>query len=155
LTIGSGRYVFFFIGVPRAHSGGQNSHSTRTSFWGAGHHYFGRWGKLIEGKRTRTPGDGRQEALAEYKKVAEHLHAGPTPAPQLELRVTVADLYNRFLTAKTRAVEASELSARSFIGCKAVNTRLASSFQDPAGEHGAVAWQSSDAGSISRDSSCS
>src|SRR5687768_12285634 len=75
--------------------------------------YFGKWARRVNGKLERVPGDGWKEALELYKVQADDLHAGRTP------RVTgdgliVADLCNRFLTAKLRKVEAGELTSRMF-----------------------------------------
>jgi integrase len=76
-------------------------------------HYFGRWAKRVNGKLVRIEGDGWKEALEEYKKVADDLHAGRTPRVQSG-GLTVADLCNRFLTAKQRQYEAGEITARMF-----------------------------------------
>jgi integrase len=76
-------------------------------------HYFGRWGKRVNGKLVRIDGDGWKEALEEYKKVADDLHAGRTPRVQSD-GLTVADLCNRFLTAKLRKRDAGELGLRMF-----------------------------------------
>jgi integrase len=76
-------------------------------------HYFGRWAKRVNGKLVRIDGDGWREALEEYKKVADDLHAGRTPRAQTD-GLTVADLCNRFLTAKLRKRESGELGLRMF-----------------------------------------
>lgn len=76
-------------------------------------HYFGRWAKRVNGKLVSIDGDGWKEALEEYKKVADDLHAGRTPRVQPD-GLTVADLCNRFLTAKMRKQEAGEIGARMF-----------------------------------------
>ncbi len=76
-------------------------------------HYFGRWANRVNGKLVRIKGDGWKEALEEYKKVADDLHAGRTPRVQSD-GLTVADLCNRFLTAKLRKREAGELGLRMF-----------------------------------------
>ena len=39
-------------------------------------HYFGRWGKVVNGSMTRIEGDGWQAALELYKAQADDLHAG-------------------------------------------------------------------------------
>src|SRR3954471_16727545 len=64
-------------------------------------HYFGRWARQVNGKLERIPGDGWEEALAQYKAQADALHAGRTPRMQAD-GLTVADLCNHFLTAKLR-----------------------------------------------------
>src|SRR5205807_6865882 len=76
-------------------------------------HYFGKWAKRVNGKLVRIEGDGWKEALEEYKAVADDLHAGRTPRVKGD-EATVADLCNRFLTAKTRALEAGEIGTRMF-----------------------------------------
>jgi hypothetical protein len=42
-------------------------------------YYFGKWGRRVDGKLTRVPGDGWKEALELYKAQADDLHAGRTP----------------------------------------------------------------------------
>ena len=76
-------------------------------------HYFGRWAKRVDGKLVRVEGDGWREALEEYKKVADDLHAGRTPRVQTD-GLTVTDLCNRFLTAKLRKRESGDLGLRMF-----------------------------------------
>jgi hypothetical protein len=71
-------------------------------------HYFGKWGRWVHGRLERIPGDGWEEALRLYKEKADDLHAGRTPRLTGD-GLTVRDLCNRFLTAKTRQVEAGEL----------------------------------------------
>lgn len=76
-------------------------------------HYFGKWGRRVNGKLVRLPGDGWEEALELYKAVADDLHAGKTPRASTD-GLTVADLCNRFLTAKLRKRDSSELGSRMF-----------------------------------------
>lgn len=38
-------------------------------------HYFGRWGRRVNGKLERLPGEGWKEALALYEVQADDLHA--------------------------------------------------------------------------------
>ena len=90
-------------------------------------HYFGRWAKRVNGKLVRIEGDGWKEALEEYKKVADALHAGRTPRVQSD-GLTVADLCNRFLTAKLRQREAGEISPRMFVEYKGTTDLLVSAF---------------------------
>src|SRR3954454_13850428 len=42
-------------------------------------HYFGNWARRADGRLQRVDGGGWKEALDEYKKVADDLHAGRTP----------------------------------------------------------------------------
>ncbi|KKM84518.1 hypothetical protein LCGC14_1298320 [marine sediment metagenome] len=87
-------------------------------------HYFGRWGRRLQGKLTRLPDpEYWQPALTIYQSQANDLHAGRTP------RVTgdalrLKDLYNRFLTAKKRKLEAGEITARTFGEYKATTDLL-------------------------------
>jgi integrase len=90
-------------------------------------HYFGRWAKREGGKLVRVEGDGWKEALDEYKAVADDLHAGRTPRVQGDA-LTVADLCNRFLTAKLRQREAGEIGVRMFGDYKAATDRLVAAF---------------------------
>jgi integrase len=76
---------------------------------------------------VRVEGDGWEDALKEYKAVADDLHAGQTPRVQGD-GLTVADLCNRFLTAKTRQLEAGELSLRSFGEYKQTTDMLVGAF---------------------------
>src|SRR3954471_6812543 len=57
-------------------------------------HYFGKWGRRVDGKLERIPGDGWEEALRQYKEVADDLHAGRTPRASKD-GLTVGDLCNR------------------------------------------------------------
>jgi integrase len=80
-------------------------------------HYFGRWGRVVDGKLVRIEGDDPdcwwKPALELYKEQADDLHAGRTPRVKSD-GLTVADLCNRFLTAKQRQWEAGEISSRMF-----------------------------------------
>jgi integrase len=76
-------------------------------------HYFGKWAKRVNGQLLRVEGDGWKEALEAYKAQADDLHAGRTPRVKTG-GLTVADLCNRFLTAKQRQYEAGEITARMF-----------------------------------------
>ena len=67
--------------------------------------YFGRWGRVVNGTMTRVEGDGWKQALELYKAQADDLHVGRTPRVKGDT-LTIADLCNRFLTAKQRALEA-------------------------------------------------
>src|SRR5437899_3285799 len=76
-------------------------------------HYFDNWKRRVNGKEVRVDGDGWEAALALYKAQADDLHAGRTPRTTTD-GLTVADLCNRFLTAKQRKYEAGELGARMY-----------------------------------------
>jgi integrase len=76
-------------------------------------HYFGRWACMVNGVLTRVEGDGWKEALEQYRRVADDLHAGRTPRVDSD-SLTVAELCNRFLTAKLRKLESGELGPRMF-----------------------------------------
>ncbi len=90
-------------------------------------HYFGRWGKVVKGSMTRIEGDGWQAALELYKAQADDLHAGRTPRIKGE-GLTVAELSNRFLTAKLRQREAGEVTGRTFDEYKATAVLLVAAF---------------------------
>jgi hypothetical protein len=91
-------------------------------------HYFGRWARRENGKLVSVEGDGWKEALELYKAQADDLHAGRTPRSKSEGGLTVAELCNRFLTAKLRKREAGELAPRSFLEYKQTTDLLVSSF---------------------------
>src|SRR5262249_26054735 len=90
-------------------------------------HHFGRWFKRLEGVPIRVDGNGWEAALAEYKQVADDLHAGRTPRVSAD-GLTVAALCNHFLTAKLRKREAGELGGRSFAEYKATYDLLVAAF---------------------------
>ncbi len=90
-------------------------------------HYFGAWATRVDGKLERVEGDGWEAALDEYKKVADDLHAGRTPRVTSD-GLTVADLCNRFLTAKTRKRSAGELGQQTFADYKIVTDLIVATF---------------------------
>jgi integrase len=90
-------------------------------------YYFGRWGRVVNGKMERIPGDGWQAALEEYQRVADDLHAGRTPRVNWDC-LTVAELCNRFLTAKLRKLEAGELGAQAFEDYRLTTDLIVSAF---------------------------
>jgi integrase len=90
-------------------------------------HYFGKWAHRVNGKLVRVPGDGWEDALARYKAVADDLHAGRTPRVTAD-GLTVANLCNRFLTAKHHQLAAGEVTPRTFAEYKATTDRLVARF---------------------------
>ena len=90
-------------------------------------HYFGKWGRRVNGVLERVEGDGWEEALKEYKAVADDLHAGRTPRVDRE-GLTVGDLCNRFLTAKLRKQDAGEIGRQTFADYKIVTDLLVATF---------------------------
>lgn len=92
-------------------------------------HYFGKWGRIRGGKMERIDGDGWQDALALYKAQASDLHAGRTPrARGGNAGLTIGELRGRFLTAKSRALDASEIVARTYREYRATADRLLAMF---------------------------
>lgn len=87
-------------------------------------YYFGRWGRVRNGKMERLPDDGWKEALELYKAQADDLHAGRKPRLGKSEDLTIKDLCNRFLTAKHRKLEASELSIRTYMEYRQTTDRL-------------------------------
>jgi hypothetical protein len=63
-------------------------------------HYFGRWGRMRDGKMERLPDDGWQEALKLFKAQWPDLKEGHKPRGVKDGQLTLAELCNRFLTAK-------------------------------------------------------
>lgn len=92
-------------------------------------HYFGNWGRRVDGKMQRVEGDGWQEALALYKAQADDLHAGRTPrAVSSREGLTVGVLREQFLTAKSRALDAGEIGTRTYREYRATADLLQSTF---------------------------
>jgi hypothetical protein len=90
-------------------------------------YYFGRWGRVVNGKMERVEGDGWNEALEQYQRVADDLHAGRTPRVNWDA-LTIGELCNRFLTAKLRKIEAGEMGGQAFYDYKLVTDMLVSAF---------------------------
>lgn len=99
-------------------------------------HYFGKWGHVVGGKLTRIQEDGCwADALKHYQAEAEDLHAGrrprgkrATPDAGEDDALTVADLCNRFLTAKVRKQDAGEMGSRMFCEYKQITDLLVATF---------------------------
>ena len=92
-------------------------------------HYFGRWGHIRNGKMERLPDDGWQQALELYKAQADDLHAGRTPRVKRTGEGTTLDLLRgRFLTAKSRALDAHEITPRTYFEYKATTNLLIEQF---------------------------
>jgi integrase len=90
-------------------------------------HYFGNWARHENGKLVRIDGDGWKEALELYKSQADDLHAGRTPRLKND-GLTLAELCNRFLTAKQRTLQSGELSHRTFAEYKQTTDKLIAQF---------------------------
>ncbi len=93
-------------------------------------HYFGRWGRIVHGNMEVLPDGGAwKEALAVYKAQADDLHAGRMPrVKKTGDGLTLAELSNRFLTAKLRQQHAGEITAATFHGYKQTTDLLISQF---------------------------
>jgi integrase len=76
-------------------------------------HYFGRWGRRVNSRIERIDDDGWRPAETLYNEQKADLHAGRTPRLKSD-ELTIAELANRFLTAKLRRMQAAELSPRTF-----------------------------------------
>jgi hypothetical protein len=81
----------------------------------------------VDGRLVRTPGDGWEGALALYKIKADDLHAGRTPGAKGD-GLTVADLCNRFLTAKLCKQGAGEMGGRMFTEYRKVTDLIVETF---------------------------
>jgi hypothetical protein len=90
-------------------------------------HYFGRWAKTVGGKLVRIEGDGWREALEAYRAVADVLHAGRTPRTKTD-GLTLAELCNRFLTAKLHKRNSGEPGLRMFADYREITDLLVSAF---------------------------
>jgi integrase len=91
-------------------------------------HYFGKWGVVRDGKLERLPYEpGWQAALAKYELERDALHSGRTPRSKRG-ELSIGDLRDRFLTAKSRALDASEITTRTYFEYKATVGRLIAQF---------------------------
>lgn len=88
-------------------------------------HYFGHWGKIVNGKMERLPNDGWQEALALYKASADTGFTERAPGKE---GLTVKDLCNQFLTSKKHLMDSGEISARTFKEYQGTTDRLIATF---------------------------
>jgi integrase len=92
-------------------------------------HASGRWAKKIRGRlvyfgKWADP----DAALTKYLTEADALHAGRSPSVDIAEGLTVRKLTGRFLTTKKRALEAGELSERSFHDYTTTCRRIEKSF---------------------------
>jgi len=91
-------------------------------------HYFGRWGKVVNGSMTRIQEDGCwQAALELYEQQREALYAGRTPRVPGDA-LTIKGLCDAFLTAKLRLVQSGEIAARTFSEYRGTTDRLVATF---------------------------
>ena len=102
-------------------------------------HYFGRWGRVVQGSMQRLPGDGAQEALKLWNAQKDDLLAGREPQVKSlddlnedgtlkNPALTLGRLGNRFLNEKLRKKTASELTQRSFLDYRATTDLLIAHF---------------------------
>src|SRR5262249_5016732 len=88
-------------------------------------HATGRWAKKIRGKlHYFGPWADPDGALAKYQEQADALHAGRTPRPDPEA-LTVYDLGKAFLAAKKEALDAGELSPRTWADYGSIMAKMA------------------------------
>lgn len=109
-----------------AHPSGNWAKKIRGDFF-----YFGRWGRIRNGKMERLPGDGWQEALELYKAQVDDLQAGRQPRPGKlgnDGELTIADICNKFLRYKLRRLESGEITPRTFAEYRATTDRLVAFF---------------------------
>ncbi len=100
-------------------------------------HYFGKWGRVVDGVLTRIQEDGCwAKALAMYEAQKNDLYAGRRPRGKRTAGgnegeadvLTVMELCNRFLTAKTRKKTTGELGLRSFVEYRQTTDMLIEAF---------------------------
>jgi hypothetical protein len=88
-------------------------------------HATGRWAKKIRGKLHYFGSwDNPNAALEKYLNERDDLYAGRKPRTSPE-GITVKDLLNRFLTAKTHLLETGEIVQRTFADYKQTCIRIA------------------------------
>jgi integrase len=87
-------------------------------------HPAGYWCKKIRGKiHYFGPWDDPDGALAKYLQQKDALHSGRTPRPDPET-LTVKGVANAFLNAKKKAVDAGELSLRTWMDYRSIMDKL-------------------------------
>jgi serine/threonine protein kinase/integrase len=91
-------------------------------------HYFGQWARRVAGELVRVDGDGWEDALREYNLHNEAIRLTGNKSQATGDALTVKDLCNEFLTAKTRRLEASELGKRSFDDYKVITDLMVVTF---------------------------
>lgn len=102
----------------------RNPHTGAFKLW-----YFGHWGRIRNGKMERLPDDGWKEALELYKAQADDLHAGRTPRVNRTGEGTTLDLLRgKFLMAKSRALDAGEITSRTYFEYKDTTNLLIEQF---------------------------
>lgn len=89
-------------------------------------YYFGAWKRRENGEYVRVPGDGADEAYAEYKKVADDLHAGREPQDGEGMRIR--DLCNKFLKSKLLLLQSGDIGPRTFAEYRSTTDRLVQCF---------------------------
>src|SRR5579871_501098 len=83
-------------------------------------HATGRWAKKIRGKlHYFGPWADPDGALQKYLEQADALHAGRTPRPDPEA-LRVKDVANAYLNAKKEALDAGELSPRTWADYRSI-----------------------------------
>ena len=84
--------------------------------------YFGWWGRQVNGKLERLPGDDWwKPALELYQAPREDIYAGRSPRKQgSQGDVTLERLCNEFLWAKQRKLEAGEITQQTFFRHRAI-----------------------------------
>jgi integrase len=86
--------------------------------------YFGRWATRKNGELQRVQEDGWKQALDDYKRQADDLHAGRTPRLIDGDGCALRQLCNTFLTSKKNKLENGELSPQTFADYYTTSERL-------------------------------
>lgn len=90
--------------------------------------YFGNWGRVVQGKMTRLPGDGRQEALAQYQAYISDPNSGKAIDTVKPDQVTIGDLCNAYRTAKYTKMQAGRLASSTYNEYKGICDKLVACF---------------------------
>src|SRR5262245_30195348 len=91
-------------------------------------HATRRWAKKIKGRMVYFgPWEDPDGALKKYLDQKDDLHAGRKPRQDADM-FTVAELCDEFLNFKRKAMEASELSPRTWSDYKAVTDMVVKHF---------------------------
>jgi integrase len=92
-------------------------------------HATGRWCKKIRGRLVYFgPWSDPDAALTKYLEQKDDLHAGRRPRDEVSAGVTIKSVANHFLNAKQQAVEAGELSPRTWADYRSIMDMLVAGF---------------------------
>jgi integrase len=92
-------------------------------------YYFGRWGDTVGGRLVQRPGDAWwKPALEDFEKRVNAIQTGRKSRSVEDEGLTVGQLRGKFLTFKSRALDAGEIGSRTYSEYRATCDRLLAKF---------------------------